>query len=314
MTGWALGQAGLKTKSRKGLAALMLGANAPDIDVFFGWFPWEPLATHRGVTHSLIGGVIILPAMLWGLLLLLDRWQVSRGATFKSGLEMRPAWLLALCYIGAITHPLLDLQTTYSVQLFSPFTGLWFHADSLFIIDLWLWLLLGGTIWWSKRREKRGDAGYRVPVKAALAAGFTYICLNIGLADAAKAAVRARDPHANTIFASPPPVWFWQRGMTWRSGASIRRAEWRPFAPLGPEQPPVSDNMDDPVVRRALAEDWPLRKVLYWSILPVALVERSGCDAKVTIADARYGLPGQGRARLYEDATVNLCDGARAAR
>ena len=313
LTGWALGQAGLKTKSRKGLAALILGANAPDIDVFFGWFPWEPFATHRGFTHSLVGGVVILPLMLWGLLLLLDRWQVSRGASFKSGLAMRPGWLLALCYIGAITHPLLDLQTTYSVQLFSPFTGLWFHADSLFIIDLWLWLLLGGTIWWSKRREKREDAGYRFPVQAALAAGFIYICLNIGFSDAAKAAVRARDPQAASIFASPPPMLFWQRGMTWRNGPLIRRAEWRPFSPLGPEEPPVADNMDDPIVRLALAEDHSLRKFLHWSIMPVALVERSGCEAKVIIADARYGLPREGRARLYEETTLNLCDGARAA-
>ena len=208
LTGWALGQAGLKTKSRKGLAGLILGANAPDIDVFFGWVPWEPLATHRGFTHSLVGGVIILPLMLGALLLLLDRWQVSRGTAFKSGLAIRPRWLLSLCYIGAITHPLLDLQTTYSVQLLSPFTGLWFHADSLFIIDLWLWLLLAGTIWWSKRREQRGDPGFRAPVQAALAAGFTYICLNIGLSDAAKAAVRAHDPapFRGEAFGFDPPA------------------------------------------------------------------------------------------------------------
>ena len=37
LAGWALGQAGLKRKTRKGLAALILGANMPDIDVFFGW-------------------------------------------------------------------------------------------------------------------------------------------------------------------------------------------------------------------------------------------------------------------------------------
>ena len=135
LTGWALGQAGLKTKSRKGLAALILGANAPDIDVFFFWVPWEPLATHRGVTHSLIGGVIILPAMLWGLLMLLDRWQVSRGATFKSGLALHPRWLLALCYIGAITHPLLDLQTTYAVQLFSPLAGRFMRRNTSRLIS-----------------------------------------------------------------------------------------------------------------------------------------------------------------------------------
>ncbi len=87
LAGWALGQAGLKAKTRKGLAALILGANMPDIDVFFGWVPWEPLAMHRGFTHGLVGGVLVMPPMLAGLLWLLDRWQVKRGAVFKSGLD-----------------------------------------------------------------------------------------------------------------------------------------------------------------------------------------------------------------------------------
>ena len=89
LAGWALGQAGLKTKSRKGLAALILGANMPDIDVFFGWVGWAPLAMHRGFTHGVVGGVLILPPFLAGLLWLLDRWQVRRGTVFKSGLAMQ---------------------------------------------------------------------------------------------------------------------------------------------------------------------------------------------------------------------------------
>jgi inner membrane protein len=100
LTGWALGQAGLKTRTRKGLAALILGANMPDIDVFFGWVHWDPLAIHRGFTHG-IGGVLVLPLILAGLLWLLDQWQVKRGETFESGLPMRWRWLLALSYIGA---------------------------------------------------------------------------------------------------------------------------------------------------------------------------------------------------------------------
>ena len=136
LAGWALGQAGLKTRSRKGLAALILGANMPDIDVFFGNVPWEPLAMHRGVTHGLVGGVLLLPPVLAGLLWLLDRWQSSRGAQFKSGLPMRFGWLVGLAYLGTLTHPFLDLLTTYSVQLFSPLSGSWYHADALFIIQV----------------------------------------------------------------------------------------------------------------------------------------------------------------------------------
>src|SRR5687767_8695946 len=126
LAGWALGQTGLKQKSRKGLAALILGANMPDIDVFFGWVAWEPLATHRGFTHGLVGGVLLLPPFLAGLLWLLDRWQASRGAEFRSGLPMRFGWLVLLAYIGTISHPLLDWQNTYAVQMFSPLSNLWF--------------------------------------------------------------------------------------------------------------------------------------------------------------------------------------------
>ena len=167
LAGWTLGQAGLKTQSRKGLAALILGANMPDVDVFFGWVPWEPLAMHRGFTHGLVGGIVVMPPILFGLLWLLDRWQVRRGSAFKSGLAMRPATLLALCYLGAVTHPLLDLLTTYSVQLFSPFSDLWYHSDGLFIIDVWLWLLLGLSIFWSKLKEKRGGE-WRRPAQIAI--------------------------------------------------------------------------------------------------------------------------------------------------
>ena len=41
LAGWVLGQAGLKAHTRKGLAGLILGANMPDIDVFFGAVPWS---------------------------------------------------------------------------------------------------------------------------------------------------------------------------------------------------------------------------------------------------------------------------------
>jgi inner membrane protein len=157
LTGWALGQAGLKTRSRKGLAALILGANMPDVDVLFGWVDWEPLAMHRGFTHGIVGGVLLLPPLLAGLLWLFDRWQVSRGTAFDSGLPMRFGWLVALSYIGAISHPLLDLQNTYAVQLLSPLSDVWFHNDALFIIDVWLWLALAIGIALSRGREAKGQ-------------------------------------------------------------------------------------------------------------------------------------------------------------
>ena len=294
LAGWALGQAGLKTASRKGLPALILAANMPDIDVFFGEFPWEPLAIHRGFTHGLVGGVLLMPPMLASLLWLLDRWQVSRGATFKSGLEMHFGRLVTLCYIGAVSHPLLDLLTTYSVQLFSPLSSVWYHADALFIIDLWLWLLLGLTIFWSKRCEKRGG-DWRRPVQTALTLALIYIAANLLLSERAFAAVRrATNGQAEAIFASPPPLAFWRRNLVWRDGDCYRRSEFGPGG-IGPLSACAPDNLDHPAFRAAIRSDPQLPKFLRWSVLPEAAVARERCAIRITVGDARYGFAGRSR-------------------
>jgi len=293
LTGWALGQTGLKRRTRKGLAALILGANMPDIDVFLGWVPWAPLAIHRGFTHSLAGGVLLMPPLLAGLLWLLDRWQVRRGAAFRSGLAMHFGWLVALSYLGTLTHPLLDWQTTYSVQLLSPFSDAWFHTDALFIIDVWIWLILAAAIWLSRRRERQGGAWSR-PAFAALAMVLAYIAANGAVSALAHRAPRMDAPHADpeAVFASPPPVLFWQREVAWRERGSVA---WGSYDPLrGPAMglidytPPVPDGMRDPLVRRALAAP-AIAAFARWSTMPIAKVERGRCTARVRFGDARYG-------------------------
>ena len=306
LAGWALGQAGLKSQTRKGLVALILGANMPDIDVFLGWVPWEPLAMHRGFTHSLVGGVVVMPPILAGLLWLLDRWQVSRGATFKSGLPMRWRWLLALSYIGAISHPLLDVLTTYSVQLLSPFSNDWYHSDGLFIIDIWIWLLLGCSIAFSKWREKRG-LEWRRPPQIALAVMLAYIAVNVAISQRAYSDVRkwAGTRPAEAIFASPPPFYSWRRELVWREGSCYRRSHYEPFVGFGPVSACEPTDMDDPLVHEAIRRSPVLRKFLQWSILPQAEVERARCSAKVIIGDARYGRGGS--SRLGREVAIRTC-------
>jgi inner membrane protein len=307
LTGWALGQTGLKRKSRKGLAALILGANAPDVDVFFFWVPWAPLATHRGVTHSLVAGLPVLPLGLAALLWLLDRWQVKRGATFKSGLEMRFRWLLALAFLGCLTHPLLDWQTSYAVQLFSPFTELWFHNDSLFIIDVWLWTGLAFAIWLSRRREKRGGE-WRKPAIAGLATLVLYISGNGAVSGFAREAPRLEAPYAapDTVVVSPMPVQFWKRAVIWRQDHAIASGVYDPFKSLTALQgfvAPIPDGMDDPLARRVLATDPSLAPFGRWSILPMAAVTRERCSIRIDYGDARFATS-PGRGRLGDSATL----------
>jgi len=307
LAGWALGQAGLKSTTRKGLAALILGANMPDIDVFFGGFPWEPLSTHRGFTHSLVGGIVVLPAVLFGLLLALDRWQVLRGKTFKSGLPLNKGWLLALCYLGALTHPLLDLQTTYAVQLFSPFSGLWYHADSIFIIDVWIWSILSLAIAWSRKAEAQGREWRLVP-QAAIAVVLIYIAFNIGLSDTAKSRVIARAPQADAIFASPPPVLFWRRQMAWREDGTYRYAYFSMLGGLGPTSRPIHPNLDHPLVQEARLSDPSMHRFLRWSVLPFAYATRERCSVRVSIGDARYLDPDGGSRLMRQSLLPRRCE------
>ena len=290
LAGWALGQAGLKAKTRKGLAVLILGANMPDIDIFFGNAPWDPLAIHRGFTHGLPGGVLVMPPILAGLLWLLDRWQLSRGSVFRSGLPMRPGWLILLAYLGAITHPLLDLLTTYSVQLFSPLSSAWYHSDALFIIDVWIWLLLAAAIGVSKRREQQGKEWRRIP-QAAIVVLLAYIALNLMISERASAAVHhwAGERKVEALFASPAPVTFWRRDLVWREDHCYRRSSYDPFGGLGKVSQCQPSNMVDPLVRDAIRRDPRLQKFLKWSILPQAEVSRERCRVRVSIGDARYG-------------------------
>jgi len=256
--------------------------------VFLGHAPWDPLAIHRGFTHGLPGGVLFLPPVLAALLWLLDRWQVRRGAEFKSGLRMRFGWLAALAYLGTLTHPFLDLLTTYSVQLFSPLSGAWYHSDALFIIDIWVWLLLATAIGVSKRREQRGREWRRIP-QAAIAILLAYIAANLAISQAAYARVHAADNRAQAIFASPPPVLSWRRDLVWRDGASYCRASYDPLGSgfrFGSCSP---SNMSDPVVREAIRRDPRLQKFLKWSILPQADVTQGHCSVRIAIGDARYG-------------------------
>jgi inner membrane protein len=287
LAGWALAEAGLKRRTRKGLAACVLAANMPDIDVFFGWAPWAPLAMHRGFTHGLVGGVLLMPPILALLLWLLDRWQVSRGAVFKSGLPMRPGWLVAICYLAALTHPLLDLQNTYAVQLLSLASARWFHTDGLFIVSPWLLAILGLGIWLARRWS---DAK---PALLSLLAAACFIALNVFISTLAWRAPANSAPglRPDRVFAAPEALAFWRRDVTWRQGGIIGSGGFDPLVStqyLTGIDESIADNMSDTIAQRAAVASPQVVKFLAWSQLPVARIQRQGCIARVTFGDARF--------------------------
>lgn len=214
LVGALLSQAGLNKFTGRATATLVIAANLPDIDAFTTFMGTESLAIRRGVTHGPIA-MLVLPLILWGLVLAYDKWRPVKQ-------EVRPWPLLLLAFIGTLSHPALDWLNSYGIRLLEPFSSRWYAADTLFIIDVWLWALLAVTFTLGRLRERRGSRRAFVPARYGLGLLLTYIGLN-GLITAqaerqgvmlVKAQYRIEP---EMVVANPVPIRFWARNLLWRS-------------------------------------------------------------------------------------------------
>ena len=160
LVGATLAESGLKRHTPLATAALVLGANAPDIDILAQIGGADAgLALRRGHTHGVLA-MLALPLVLTGLLLAWDRGVRLRRHPERPPAGARPLLLLTL---GAtLTHPLLDWLNTYGVRLLMPFDGRWFYGDSLFIVDPWLWLLMAAAVVLAHSRGKPSAGAWLV--------------------------------------------------------------------------------------------------------------------------------------------------------
>lgn len=139
----ALAAAGLHRATPLAATALFLAVNAPDVDVFSGAFgSYAPIAFRRGWTHGVLA-IALWPFVLAGVLLVWDRYVRRRRDPAAPPARAGP--LLAVAALGVVTHPALDWLNNYGLRWLMPFDGRWFYGDAVFIIDPWLWLLLGGA-------------------------------------------------------------------------------------------------------------------------------------------------------------------------
>jgi inner membrane protein len=136
----------------------VIAANAPDVDVFAylggGYFA---LAFRRGITHGW-PAMIVMPFLVTLAMVAWDRWVRRRRN--PEAPPARPARLLALSALGVATHPTLDWMNTYGMRWGLPFDPSWTYGDSLFIMDPWLWLVLGGALFIASRPGRKGLVGW----------------------------------------------------------------------------------------------------------------------------------------------------------
>ena len=298
LVGALIGQAGLKRKTGLAMPALIIGANLPDVDAacFFWLDGVEHLGFRRGITHG-PPAMLLLPLMLAGLLYGFDRWQAKRGKRPEARLPVRFKWLYALALLGCLTHPALDWLNVYGIRLLEPFSSRWFYGDTLFIIDIWLWLLMGFATWFSLRRQKRGGE-WRRPARAALAAGLAYIGLNAMITAADENALDASPTGTATVIASPVPFNPLAREMISGGNGLYTLGEdtTLPGVPL--------DRCDLPAAR---AGDSAVDAFLFWARTP--LIEPRE-DGSLWLRDARFYDPRVGD-RFSVELPAGVCTGVQ---
>ncbi|HKR00475.1 MAG TPA: metal-dependent hydrolase [Pyrinomonadaceae bacterium] len=142
LVGLAAAKAGLERLSPGATIVCVLAANAPDLDILatLGG-KWFYLHHHRGITHSVVGTLalaLFIPALFYAGDLLSSRIR-------KRPPRVRLKGLLLASLIVSASHPLMDWTNNYGVRPLLPWSGQWFYGDLVFIVDPWLWLVVGGA-------------------------------------------------------------------------------------------------------------------------------------------------------------------------
>ncbi|HQV02987.1 MULTISPECIES: metal-dependent hydrolase [unclassified Novosphingobium] len=270
LIGAALGQAGLKRKTGLAMPALIIAANLPDIDAGCVVYGIESLAMRRGISHGPIA-LVLLPLLLAGVLWWFDHWQAGRGKRPEGRLPVDFKWLLALCYIGTLSHPLFDWFNNYGIRLLEPFSHQWFYGDTLFIIDLWILIALGIGLWRSLRRERAGQTNWAAPAQIALAVMASYVGINMVISRTAEETVRRLEPDAEMVVANAVPIAFWRRDVLWRSDDGFYGTiSCNLNACLRYPRVIRKTNWPDPRVAAWAKDDPAAQAFLFWSRMPLA--------------------------------------------
>lgn len=170
LLGLTAAKAGLERLSPGATVLCVLAANSPDSDVGILLLGdrWDYLQHHRGITHALIGTAflaLLLPLIFYGV----DRlWARLRRQPPKTKFR----GLLIASLIVSATHPLLDWTNNYGIRFLLPWNPRWFYGDLVFIVDPFLWVVLGGAAFLLASKTKISKF-----IWAALAAVITFLII-----------------------------------------------------------------------------------------------------------------------------------------
>ncbi|MFL6247829.1 MAG: metal-dependent hydrolase [Thermoanaerobaculia bacterium] len=311
----------LGDKTRLATAALVLGANLPDIDSFYYFTGQDDIALgfRRGWTHGVLA-LVVLPLLQTALLLLYARLRPDPNRAVNA------RWLLILSAIGILTHPFLDWLNNYGLRWLMPFRGTWFYGDSVYIMDPWLWVILGCG-WLAGKRPSAllialwliftillvwvvsGRAPEYVPLvivvallqlaalfwraprslaTIALAIAFSYIGARLTIHAATANAVRKQMPGVQRLMVAPHPIdpRRWDVVAQMPDGYRFGRYTWatRTLTLADDRLPLPRPSREWDIARR----DPSIRGFMTWVRFPWYEIERTPTATRVFIHDARY--------------------------
>lgn len=251
LLGATLAQAGFAGRLGWQRAAFIgaLGAMLPDIDVVAAPFggPLGEFRFHRAATHA------IWVAPLLGPLLGQAAWSFARRRAAATGQDAPPParTFQLLLTLALLTHPLLDLMTTYGIQIFWPLRAR-LALDAVPIVDvLYTGMLVLALVAGRFLHTQRPQLSRRV---AALALAATSGYLAYGFALNREAAAVARQELSLAGFsdarvdAYPTLLQPWLRRIVARRGQEVRVGllsvgSAHPIAWRGFEERPLGERM-----------------------------------------------------------------------
>jgi len=196
------------------ITAGVIAANAPDIDLLYTGITEAPLGYllhHRGHSHTL-PGLAVLGVAIWSGLKVLPRAKAA-----VQGMDRSVILLIAAALLG---HLLMDSANSYGTHLLYPFSARWIYGDAVFVLEPWLWLILGTALASNALRLWRAVVALLAlgPVAALVAMGLLpagVLAAMLGVTSALAYVTRAWDPKkraavvlvaAATIFVVMPAV------------------------------------------------------------------------------------------------------------
>lgn len=295
LVGATLARSGLADRTALGTATLLIGVNLPDIDVLaYAWSATHALWFRRGATHGVLG-LLVLPLLLTGVMLLWARFARSGGSR-----PVLARQILLLAGLAVLSHPVLDSLNVYGMRWLMPFSSRWFYGDTLFIVDPWVWGVLSAGVWLASRRRRSGDTATGRPALIALGLMGLYVA---GMA--ASNVLGRRIVHATLtqggdvqplrIMVGPVPVSPFTRYVVVDDGRHYRTGSlrWLP-APRLEIDSLVLDRFPSHYAVTAATRGPRVRRFLAWARFPYYQVEDLGEEFLVWIGDARYTLHPEG--------------------